>query len=338
MSPAPVAKTPKLCLATVVSDPFVLGAIVLLNSFLAKNPWFDGDIAIISEVTNSPLSRTNRTLLKEHFPKLKFRDIDASAYEGVFHFAETVVETPARLRAAFYILECFTLTNYDRVVALDSDMLVTGDLRELFETQAPFSIVRAYDHDRNLPLPYFNTGTMVIGGECLRRDMVAEISEFLKSVKKVNRSHGKADQSVLNVYFRGRDKNYLDEKYNFSKRLVPPDVPSIEDFLAENDVRILHFLGEKPWNIKIKEMEWDYRRHEELWLREFLSCARPVAVSRLVRELVAQDKALRRALQRRYVPVEDQRVMEKTIERAFAKRTYASVFQDRPKAASDAEA
>lgn len=281
------------CVATVVTDQFIFGAIAMLASFRATNPWFKGDIVILHNRANAPLSTRNRTFLSRAIPGVTFHEVDEAPYAPVFDFAENVIRTPVRLRAAFYILEAFRLP-HERVVTLDSDMLVTGDLSYLFMIEDGFAAVRAQEADGRT-LPYFNTGTMVItraaGG-------AAAFDEMARSLKgaTVNRDHGKADQAVLNLFFRGRERHMLDNRFNFSKRLMPPGRRDFEQVLAELDVRVLHFLGEKPWNLKARASERGFRPMEELWQRTFLRHATREAIIAYVRSLLAQEAALTRHL------------------------------------------
>jgi lipopolysaccharide biosynthesis glycosyltransferase len=316
---APPEKTS--CVATVVSDPFVYGAIVMLASFRRENPWFDGDFVILHDDTYSPLSQKNRELISRTAPNVKFHAVDSSRFERIFRFAEEVVDTPKRLRAAFLILECFTLDEYERVVTLDSDMIVLGSLQLLFQLDQEFCVVRAYDNVTELPLPYFNTGTMVIRGGMLDADMLQTISRSLEGVT-VNRDHGKADQAVLNLFLRDREKTYLDVRYNFSKRLVPTSEVDVMKFLRERDVRVLHFLGEKPWNLKVKDGERDYRRLEELWLKYFFSAASADARFRFARELIYQERLLRDHLINSFAADKPKKALWRDLEDQLVKRIY----------------
>lgn len=315
------APTKTACVATVVSDPFVYGAIVMLASFRRENPWFEGDFVILHDDTYSPLSAKSRELISRVAPNVVFHTVDARRFEHIFRFAEDVALTPKRLRAAFLILESFTLDQYERVVTLDSDMLVLGNLKLLFQLEQEFCVVRAYDTVLDLPLPYFNTGTMVIRGGMLDADMLDTISRSLAGVT-VNRDHGKADQAVLNVFFRDRIKTYIDGRYNFSKRLVPADETDVLKFLRARDVRILHFLGEKPWNVKIKDHERDYRRLEDLWLKYFFSVAPADARFRFARELLYQERLLRDHLVAAYAAGKPKKVLWRELEERLTHRIY----------------
>lgn len=309
------------CVATVVSDPFVYGAIVMLASFRRENPWFEGDFVILHDDTYSPLSDKNRELISRAAANVKFHAVDSSRFDHIFRFAEEVVRTPKRLRAAFLILEAFTLSDYERVVTLDSDMIVLGSLQLLFQLEQEFCVVRAYDNVVDLPLPYFNTGTMMIRGSMLDAAMLDTISRSLDGVT-VNRDHGKADQAVLNIFFRERVKTYLDSRYNFSKRLVPTTETDVMKFLRERDVRILHFLGEKPWNLKIKDTERDYRRLEDLWLKYFFSVASVDARFRFARELIYQERLLRDHLISNFAAKKTKKALWRDLEDQLVKRIY----------------
>lgn len=283
----------KRCIMSVVSEPFVFGAIAMMSSFRKHNGYFDDPFVVLWNPENAPLTAGSRDLIAREIPNVVFHEVDNRPYEPVFRFSETVIRTPKRLRAAFYILEAFRAP-YDYVVTLDSDMIVLGDVSALFDVAHPFAAVRAYDHVEDLYLPYFNTGTMVV-----RRDMPGSVSfqslVAALDVTEINRSHGKADQAVLNIALRDADKFYISDRYNFSKRIVPVDERDPAAFLERRDARILHYLGEKPWNVKVKAAEWQYRRIEALWWNAINQGANKSTLRRLQAAYVRQVEMLQKA-------------------------------------------
>ena len=281
----------RTCIMTVLSDPFVYGAIALFGSFRATNPWFEGDIVVLSNPEVAPLSMEARARLEEAVGAVEFREVDLDPYADIFRFAESVIGTPPRLRAALLILEAFRTDDYDCVVTLDSDMLVIGDIAALLRIDAPFAVARAVDWVSERPLPYFNTGTMVVRRNHPQTIGFDAIVAAL-DVTSVDGSHGKGDQAVLNIALRGHDRHVLDERYNFSKRLRPPPGESLDAFLARRDVRIFHFLGQKPWNLKTRWSETGYADAEELWRAAFLRHASPMAVCAYLRDINAQGEAV----------------------------------------------
>lgn len=302
----------RLCLMTVVSDPFVYGALVMLKSFKATNPWFKGDIVVLWNPENAPLSDSSREILDGELSGITYVEVDNDRYGEVFHFAETVVQTPQRLRAAFYILEAFHAKQYDRILTLDSDMLILGDLSRLFEIDEPFGVVRAFDHVKALPLPYFNTGTMVVRHDTPEALGFEDLRAAIR-IDKIDKSHGKADQAVLNVALRGSRKHFYDHRYNFSKRLCPYDRNRIEPFLKDKDVRVLHFLGEKPWNVKAKASEAEYQHLEMLWVRHLTKYCSRGTMFRYFRSVIRQVETMRAALVPNNIPPNKRRQAESAI-------------------------
>lgn len=310
----------KRCVMSVVSEPFVFGAIAMMTSFRRQNEHLKDPFVILWNAENAPLSSASRELISREIKNVIFHEVDNRAYEPVFRFAENVVRTPKRLRAAFYILEAFR-SDYDYIVTLDSDMIVLGDVSSLFDIQHPFAAVRAYDHVKDLYLPYFNTGTMVV-----RRDMPDSVSfeDVIAAldVTEVNRNHGKADQAVLNIALRDSDKFYISDRYNFSKRIVPVDERDPAGFLSERDVRIFHYLGEKPWNVKVKTNEWQYRRIEALWWTAINQGASKATLRRLQAAYIRQVDILNKVLLERLAGGQLPRKEELAIEAAFIDKIF----------------
>jgi len=305
---------------SVVSEPFVFGAIAMMTSFRRKNGYYKDPFVVLWNSENAPLSSASRDLIAREVQNVEFHEVDNRPYEPVFRFAENVVQTPKRLRAAFYILEAFR-SDYDYVVTLDSDMIILGDVSVLFEVEHPFAAVRAYDHVKDLYLPYFNTGTMVV-----RRDMPGSVTfeELVASldVIEVNRNHGKADQAVLNIALRDRDKFYISDRYNFSKRVVPVDEREPAEFLEQRDVRIFHYLGEKPWNVKVKANEWQYRRIEALWWTAINQGASKATLRRLQAAYIRQVDLLNKVFVEKVAGAPLPRKQELAIEAAFIDKIF----------------
>jgi len=158
----------------------------------------------------------------------------------------------------------------DRVLFLDADVLVTGDLSELWRSPFEGAIVQAvpdaYAHELHLPrlraldLPedaapdstsgYFNAGVLLFD--------LARWREVQGSAKATSLmwTHGAnlqgRDQDALNLVLAGRWKP-LSIAWNFhelperlaSWRAPADDAVSLRE--AARDPRIIHFIGCKPW-------------------------------------------------------------------------------------------
>ena len=260
----------RTAIVTVVTDDFVDGARVLFASLRRHNPTLTADIVVFHNDDVAPLSAESCQTLTEQEPGIVFQHVDVAPYERLFAQRDEVLQTPARLIAAFVIIDAFRLTDFDRVVCLDSDMLVIGSLDELFNCDADFAAVTAVDETTGEMRRNFNTGVMVIGPRHLTGSTFAEITERTV-MTSVDRERGKADQAVLNRYFETRPHERLAQKYNVTKRMVPDGAGPLEQMLDEADARILHFVGAKPWTVNWSMRDWGYESAEAMWWAEYFT-------------------------------------------------------------------
>ena len=291
----------KVALCSVVSDEFVAGFICMYRTLLVHNPtWVEYPFFIFSHKKNCPLSDKAKALMAEHCEKAIFVEVNNDDYAGIHHYAETVIGTPPRLRAAFYILESFRLQNFDLVVSLDSDMIVLGPLDELLWEKNRFSSVRARDSTTNLPMRFVNTGVMVIGDYYLYPEILKDFTKALKT-RPLLKGSGKADQAIINIFFQNETINYLPLKFNFTKRTVfnllgkekAAEASKVRRFLVDRDVRVLHYVGEKPWDTKMVAEEMEYSVIEDIWFHAFYQNANVAAIQWLDRRRRAQEQKAR---------------------------------------------
>lgn len=247
------------CLLTITDDGFIDGTEMLVFSFLRHNPWFDGRILVLA---GGPLGEASKVRLRA-LADVEFiapgADLDARV-------ASLTHDIPALKRAGprFASLEAFGLVEFERVVYIDSDAFVTGDLSPLFHDARP--LLASPDGSRYDELlgdldaaresnrqrygvgltECFNSGVLSIGGDCLQRavrdQLVASIDpDFWRGVETV----GWTDQLILNRHFAGRAA-LLDGRWNY--------MPILEAKIRRAhhlhcfDARIVHMAGRcKPW-------------------------------------------------------------------------------------------
>ncbi|MDF3057824.1 MAG: polysaccharide pyruvyl transferase [Rariglobus sp.] len=264
--PAPCSpSTPgRTALCTVLNDDFVPGFAVLVHSLKQRHPGLNLPFIIIHNRKLAPLSKESRELVSRLYSNVRYHEADDSRYGTVWANRDEHLHTPERLKPAFFILEAFALDEFDRVVTLDSDMICTGSLTALFEHAAPFAATRSLNYKTGKPLDYFNTGVMVIG----RLHLTGETYQALLNHRispDYNARKGKADQAILNDYFPIEQVCALDEAFNVTKRKYPDTAfNQINELLTEN-LRILHFVGEKPWQLHLTPEESNYAKLENLW-------------------------------------------------------------------------
>lgn len=247
------------CLLTITDDGFIDGTEMLVFSFLRHNPWFAGRILVLA---GGPLGDASKARLRA-LADIEFILPGADLDTRVSALTQAI---PALTRAGprFASLEAFGLVEFERVVYIDSDAFVTGDLSPLFLDPRP--LLASPDGSRYDELlgdldgareanrqrygvalsACFNSGVLSIGGDCLQRNvrdqLVASIDPaFWRGVETV----GWTDQLILNRHFAGRAA-LLDGRWNY--------MPILEAKIRRAhrlhcfDARIVHMAGRcKPW-------------------------------------------------------------------------------------------
>ena len=219
----------------------------------------------IVHVLNSGLKVENIELVKrlenENFT-IDFCDITEAIkpirnkLKNIYHFG----------LAAWYRLFIQSLfPQYDKVLYLDCDIIVLGDISKLYNTQLGNNLVAAIECNiiRLDPVfsqytkdfcgihqkEYFNSGILVMNLKEFRKDNIQD--KFLYLVNKYNFDVIDPDQAYLNVLTNGKIK-YLPNGWN--KEAV--DTP------LEGKLNIVHYaLYKKPWqydDVINSEYFWHY--------------------------------------------------------------------------------
>jgi hypothetical protein len=268
------------CLATISDDGFVAGTEMLIFSFLRNNPWFRGRIVVLCDQSLSDASRARLARLGP----VAFIRPGADLAVRVDTLAAAIPE----LRAAgprFASLEAFGLGRFDRVVYIDSDAFVTGDISALFFTEHPLLACADGSHYDELlgdaaaarianqrrygaALSHcFNTGVLSIGAEmldsALRDRLVADIDPATWAGVEML---GWTDQLILTRRYAGR-ATLVDGRYNY--------MPVLEAKIRRayclhfHDARIVHMAGRyKPWEPRpptLFEQAPSLAKFYELW-------------------------------------------------------------------------
>lgn len=151
----------------------------------------------------------------------------------------------------------------DKVLYLDSDTIVAGNLRKLFQTDLQGHYVAAV---RDCVIDGFNSGVMLINNAKLKQNN-DKIKHLFAAGQ--NQSNQQADQSALNAIF-GEDYLSLDDRYNYmigSERDLfyhPDQAGDFFDRLKQIQSPVIyHFTSaDKPWNLvtggTTRDIWWQY--------------------------------------------------------------------------------
>ena len=265
----------KHCIFMVVNDAFAIGAIVTLYSFLKNNTWYDEDIIIGCGADEGwGLSDENKEMLQNLYHKLRIVDLRFNEFYDIYDSLIPIAQSGTGFEMTVYKFHAFRLTDYQRVVVFDADMLVLGNIKELFEMDMEFGglyEVKNEDFSNDIfkkrTNEYFNVGVMVIGKKYLNEETIIKCDNLLKSPEIFENSkiphYGGLypEQDILNV---------LTENENVI--LIPRTYSADRFFCDENntkDVKIVHYLKYlKPWRVFNGEYEYQGWTQDE-WEKYF---------------------------------------------------------------------
>ena len=151
----------------------------------------------------------------------------------------------------------------EKVLYLDSDVIVTRNLNDLFKIELGNHLVAAAKVVFGLE-DYFNAGVLLINNKLWKEENVQK-----QCIEITNREHEtlpEADQTVLNRVCEGR-YIVLDDTYNFQIGYDRLAEQRKQYFILEKSINplpaIIHYLSEsKPWNLysfcRLRDVWWKY--------------------------------------------------------------------------------
>jgi len=215
---------------TVCNKEYLIGFEVMLKSLIDNNPRVITDnlpFVIITNDLNPEDLVTSRTI----YNNIHIKRFDESKYSQI--------EELKKKQMAFgdYTkYEIFSLTEFKKIIFLDSDTIILGNIDYLIDFKESFGCVR------ELFIDQYNTGVMVIGNKYLN----PKITEDLINLTNVYGITEHLDQDIINNYFIDvitpipLEYNYLKI---YSKQIFQNT--GLPDY-----IKIIHYVVKKPWQQK----------------------------------------------------------------------------------------
>jgi lipopolysaccharide biosynthesis glycosyltransferase len=244
-------------LVTVTSQNYLAGTKVLFQSFLRHNPSLDCEFLVIHD----GLSKNFQEELEALFP-VKFIQVSDELKQVVKEIAIHLPQYKNKI-SRFWSIESFNMASYERVLFLDSDILVRGSLDQLFAIEAPFSACPDRSFQNNLSRDkttfqkveskdsegrdvfnrVFNSGVFLINNKRIGPNTYQDLINLLQVDVLKSVTTGHTDQFILNRQFYGR-VNWLDTKYNWLLK-------EAANSKASSQAVIWHYLRHpKPWILR----------------------------------------------------------------------------------------
>ncbi|KAG8190788.1 hypothetical protein JTE90_005824 [Oedothorax gibbosus] len=244
------------------NDSYALGALVLAQSL--RNVQTTRKLAVI---ITPQVSDKIKGLLGNVFDLVKEVDLLDSKDE-----ANLVILTRPDLGVTFTKFQCWRLTQYQKCVFLDADIIVVQNCDELFDREELSAVP-----DVGWP-DCFNSGVFVFRPS---QETYVAITKFAAD----NGSFDGGDQGVLNMFFkdwRTSDiSKHLSFIYNMNANVSYTYQPAYKQF--GKNVKVVHFLGAvKPWmhfyNSETGRVQGDSHHsyeHLQLWWDLFMKYVQP---------------------------------------------------------------
>ncbi len=232
------------------SNQYAQHLCVVLTSILENNkePFF------AFNVISADMSEKNKRLmqeLKESYPNfsLSFLNIDKKKFS---HIKVQSRYAPVETYFRFLLAELFP--QYDKLLYLDADVIVNGDIEPLFDTDIEDYYFAGVEErclygtgyiENTLKIPhdgiYINAGVLLCNLRKIREDNLTD--EFFRAQKYLHTFTKYDDQDIINIVAKGKIKQ-VDCKYNFT----PAHLYELP--YQKYQAVIIHYTGKyKPWTL-----------------------------------------------------------------------------------------
>ncbi|VSW50743.1 glycosyl transferase family 8 [Streptococcus pneumoniae] len=151
----------------------------------------------------------------------------------------------------------------DKVLYLDSDLIVTGDLTDLFGLDLGENYLTAARSCFGAGLG-FNAGVLLINNKKWKSENIRQ--KLIELTEKEHENVKEGDQSILNMLFKDQ-YSLLEDKYNFQIGFDAGAAEKNHAFIFEIPLtplpKILHYISpDKPWKQfsvgRLREEWWKY--------------------------------------------------------------------------------
>jgi len=225
----------------------------------------DGGISKENKIKIHTLEKKFKTKIKFLNPqKEKFKDLKTIRHIGV---------------EAYYRLDLIEYIKEKKLLYLDSDLIVEGDIIELLNTDLGDKIVLAVEdpaisslnkkiHGIEEKDSYFNSGVMLINCELWRKKNISE--KVIKYIRENPEKLEFLDQDGLNKILKN-ERGKLPSSWNYIVKSLPIFSIVLKKPSAEK-INIIHYAGIiKPWFLldrhPLRNRYWYYAKQTP-WFKE----------------------------------------------------------------------
>ena len=230
------------------NNSYVYGIALLVESMKKVNTKYPLHVLVTDEVSPATLNMLDQLKVTyELVDKIKISD---TIHEHNMSYDKKMAAIWKYCWTKFAI---FKLTQFDKIVFLDADIMVMKNLDHLFELPHMTAALDGEIFNIWPDWPHFNSGCVVIEP---KQELFDSILDFALNLKDLP-EYVIADQEILNLYYKdwvNKKELHLNKYYN----VFGPYIPESMEEEIKKECYFIHYVGRKPWQVWFKHPEEKY--------------------------------------------------------------------------------
>ena len=231
-------------------DSYIFGVILLHESLKKVNTQYPLEVLVTSNVSKPILNILEQL-------DLTYYVTDAIEKPEFINYNKHIQPRFTKTWALCLTkLKIFGMTQFDKLIFLDADIMVLKNLDHLFEYPHMTSALDGEYFNLWPDDPHFNSGILIISPNKKEYNQLIDyITNF--SLDIWNKKQCIADQELLNLYY----SNWYQEEICHLNKYYDIFAPYIQEYQIEDidaNAYFIHFIGRKPWRAFIKDTKETY--------------------------------------------------------------------------------
>lgn len=190
---------------TLCNKDYLIGFEVMLKSLIENNPRIQAENIPFLIISND-LNEDDLMVSKKMHENIKIKNYNKEKYEKINESASGLT-----LFGDYSKYEIFSIADVDKMIFLDCDTLIVGNIDYLIDFEGDFGAVR------DLYIDQYNTGVMVISKKYLNENITNDLINLTGILGPTEHM----DQDIINNYFID-DIIEIPISYNFLKTYHKP--------------------------------------------------------------------------------------------------------------------
>lgn len=215
---------------TVCNKEYLIGFEVMLKSLVENNPRVINEDIPFTIISND-LTSDDLIVAKKIHNNISLKTYDSSKYYEIDELKKIKMSF-----GDYTKYEIFSIQDTNKIIFLDSDILILGNIDYLIDFKEDFGAVRELYIDQH------NTGVMVIGKKYLNKQITNDLINLTQRYGITEH----LDQDIINNYFTDVITD-IPISYNYLKTYSKQ---IFQNTGLPKHIKILHFIVKKPWQNK----------------------------------------------------------------------------------------